>query len=380
MSFEALVDTILIIALLLLPAAVLALSFLIENRIRRRASRRGATVQPWLLLLLLLLLSTATFMGVVEAAAAIADGRQTHQVLISVVLLIGGLFHLATAYRALSLLFLVGYLRAGQTPARRLVREASLRYLGMLCLMMVSFLLLAEASRLVPLLDATPLRRYTAAMLATTLLFGALTPWMFALLGRCRPVKDRELRVMLRDLCRRAGVREPRTRIIDFAGAEVTNAWVTGLAFPGHTLFLSRRLLEVLNRNELSAILCHELGHVRYRHLPLCLAAGMLCLGLGSGVGALLFPATSPAAVACSLAVFLVSSAVCLPFVSRRCETAADRFAVTLVGESASLASALSKMGAGIASAKWARWFATHPCLADRCRLIGAGLPVEASG
>lgn len=80
-------------------------------------------------------------------------------------------------------------------------------------------------------------------------------------IGKGQPL-DGELREEIESLCRKAGVAVEKIYVIE---DEDINAIVTGAK--GKTIFVTRGALENLERDELLAIIAHELGHIRRKHL-----------------------------------------------------------------------------------------------------------------
>jgi STE24 endopeptidase len=149
-------------------------------------------------------------------------------------------------------------------------------------------------------------------------------------------------------------------------------------------VLLSDTLLERFSPEEIEAVLGHELGHQRYRHITIFLALS----GAGSalafslvqwsarwwvgplGLEGLADPAGFPTLM---LALSLVGL-VGLPLqngLSRAFEWQSDRFAVALTHTPQAFASALKKLGelnlADPSPPRWVVWlFYDHPPIAER--------------
>lgn len=132
-----------------------------------------------------------------------------------------------------------------------------------------------------------------------------LAPLMIRHLWDTVPLPEGEMRERLLAMCRRhrVGVRELllwRT----FGG--VINAAVMGLLAPLRYILLTDALLEMVRREQVEAVMAHELAHVRKHHMFWLLVAAMGSLGalelgfgaLVTGAQAALLPPTEPGGVA----------------------------------------------------------------------------------
>ena len=100
-------------------------------------------------------------------------------------------------------------------------------------------------------------------------------PYVLSRIWKTAPLPTSPLRDRLADLTHRMGVRCRNFRIWH-TDRQVLNAAVAGLLPSIRTIFMTDALLLYLRDEELEAVIAHELGHVRRRHLLLRL----LLLGL----------------------------------------------------------------------------------------------------
>lgn len=159
-----------------------------------------------------------------------------------------------------------------------------------------------------------------------------------------------ELVGIVADLARRAGLPMPRVYVID---SPQPNAFATGRN-PSHAAVAATTgLLGMLSRDEIAAVISHELGHVRNHDTLLMTVtatlAGAISMlaqfgmffgggnrgGHGGALGTLVMIILAP------LAAMLVQMAI-----SRSREYAADSAGAEISGEPAALASALAKIDA----------------------------------
>ncbi|MGV6873341.1 M48 family metallopeptidase [Pseudochelatococcus sp. B33] len=94
-----------------------------------------------------------------------------------------------------------------------------------------------------------------------------------------------ELYALLENLCISRGLRTPRLAIID---TDALNAFASGLNESQYTVTVTRGLLAALDRNELEAVLAHELTHIRNKDVQLMVTA-MIIAGVISFVGEMIF-------------------------------------------------------------------------------------------
>ncbi|HEX9780041.1 MAG TPA: M48 family metalloprotease [bacterium] len=197
------------------------------------------------------------------------------------------------------------------------------------------------------------------------------------------PVREPEVLERLLGLCRRIGV--PVVGVSRFAlGVETrkANAMLAGL---GRTrrVYVSDTLLEGFPLDEVEAVLAHEMGHHRLRHIPKFLALAAAGTGAGVALTALVAPwgvsrfglrgladpAGAPALALWMSALWLLMRPAQLAF-SRRCEWQADRFALRHAAPAA-FTSALERLGglnlADPSPPAWARWLLySHPPIRER--------------
>ncbi|MDQ7248519.1 zinc metalloprotease HtpX [Dongia sedimenti] len=163
-------------------------------------------------------------------------------------------------------------------------------------------------------------------------------------------VENTELNAIVAELAARGGMPVPKVYLID---SDQPNAFATGRNPENAAVAATSGLMQRLNRDEVRAVLAHELGHVKNRDsltmtitAVLAGAIGMLAQslfffgGLGrdrnsplGGIGALLVMILAP------LAAMLVQMAI-----SRSREYEADKAGAELSGAPRALASALHKI------------------------------------
>ncbi len=234
-----------------------------------------------------------------------------------------------------------------------------------------------------------------AVQLALAWLWPSLiAPWF----NRFAPLPEGELRARLEGLARAAGFRTRGLFVMDASRrSRHSNAWFAGVLRPRIVLFDT--LVERTPVDEALAVLAHEIGHFRMRHVLRGLALGLAGQLLGLWVLSRLvrwpplFPAFGFAGSSLHAALALVAlgggsfTFFLSPlgaWLSRRRETQADAYAVRLTGAPRALQAALVRLGevnlATLHSHPWyAAWHYRHPPLLERLAAIDR-MPVPDAG
>jgi heat shock protein HtpX len=159
-----------------------------------------------------------------------------------------------------------------------------------------------------------------------------------------------EFHGIVKVLAARAGLPMPRVYIID---TDAPNAFATGRNPENAAVAATSGLLRMLSRDEVEAVMAHELGHVQNRDTLLMtvtatIAGAISMLGnfaMFAGHGENRNPLAMIAAVVVApLAAMLVQMAI-----SRTREYGADRAGAVISGKPMALATALKKLAAGAA-------------------------------
>lgn len=184
---------------------------------------------------------------------------------------------------------------------------------------------------------------------------------------------DERLQDRVAHLARKAGVATPIAAVVG-DGSPCMNAWLIG--FVGKCkLIITSHCIEELGNEEFDAIIAHEVGHLRSRHNLLFLLAAGVVSGVCGSVGGLIGRDNVYVACFVGYSILCTGGLFAIGLLMRRCEFAADQFAVTLTQDRAALASAIRKMDANntavgyLARKKW-RWFQTHPAAESRAKLL----------
>ncbi len=211
---------------------------------------------------------------------------------------------------------------------------------------------------------------------------GAGTPLIYALLAfvmvgiqffigpkiversmRVRYVSEQEqpeLHRMVTELAMKAGIPKPRVGISEIS---IPNAFAFGTSKKKARVCVTRRLMEMLSRDELEAVLGHELSHIKHQDMVVITALSvipMICYfiyfsffwsGIFGGMGRSRDGALPMMAIALiAFVVYFISNLIVL-YVSRIREYYADAGSAELTRKPQALASALYKMIYGSAAA-----------------------------
>ncbi len=226
---------------------------------------------------------------------------------------------------------------------------------------------------------------------AFTLLVMYLSPYLIEpLFFKFEPIRQRSLEESIRDLMQRAGLQVSRVFQVDASRrSRHSNAYFTGIGRVKR-IVLFDTLIEQMGASEILAILAHEVGHWKKRHIfkrlvrvecaalaGLYLAYGLIEWGGLPGLFGL-----APVSFAAQFVLLSVAATIVLfpltplsSWSSRRHERQADDFACTLSGDPAALASALVKLcRENLANLHphplYAAFYYSHPPVVDRVQLL----------
>lgn len=171
------------------------------------------------------------------------------------------------------------------------------------------------------------------------------------------PEQAPQLHGMIDRLCALADMPKPRVAIAD---TDIPNAFATGRSPSRSAVCVTTGLLRRLDREELEAVLSHELSHVAHRDVTVMTVASFAAIAAGIMVrtamwGGLRRNNRDQNAALVFMAVMLVSALVYFVSflltraLSRYRELAADRGGALLTGNPAALAEALQKISGEMA-------------------------------
>lgn len=209
------------------------------------------------------------------------------------------------------------------------------------------------------------------------LIFLLLTysPYFVRLLYTRIPLEDHPAiytyQTVFADLSKRTGIPLNRVSIWMTGSAAVANAAVSGAFGRQRTVFITDRLLEILNPEEVQAVVAHELGHAYHRHLLFMLPVALLSSVFVVWTLYLLelFVDTGDALGA---AVMLIQFGYLLAIyrpISQRFEYQSDAYAAHVTGSPVPLANALLKLAQDHGANRKAASL-THPAITQRIKRL----------
>ncbi|MBN2231641.1 MAG: M48 family metalloprotease [Deltaproteobacteria bacterium] len=135
-----------------------------------------------------------------------------------------------------------------------------------LVLLLLTDLLEAVFPALMPRLLAAPW--WNIALFGCFMLLLALSaPPLTIRLWGCRPLPEGPIRRRIADLCRREGIGYRKIMLWPGTDGRMATAAVMGPLAWARYLLVTPELLELLTPDEVEAVMAHEIGHVRHRHL-----------------------------------------------------------------------------------------------------------------
>lgn len=220
-----------------------------------------------------------------------------------------------------------------------------------------------------------------------------LSPYVIEpLFNKFTPIADQNLEARIKSVMGKAGLAVSRVFTMDASRRSThSNAYFTGI---GHVkrIVLFDTLLKANTHDEIVAVLAHEAGHWKKKHVIKRLLVMEILALAGSYIAsrlvatdwlARLFQLSEPTIYAKLLLVGFIGSLAMFPikplasFFSRRHEKEADDFAVRLTGGGRELAQALIKLGRdNLANLHphplYAAFYYSHPPLVQRVHALWA--------
>lgn len=197
-------------------------------------------------------------------------------------------------------------------------------------------------------------------IVAFQLLMSVLAPiFILPLFNKFTPIDEGELKQRLEELANRTGFVNAGIQVMDGSRrSKHSNAFFTGLG-KGRKIALFDTLIEQLDDDELEAVLAHEIGHFKLRHVPKMIArsfamtlAGLYLLNLLAQQPAFVetFGFTSEGYAPAFLIFSILAGTITFwltplsSFWSRKYEYQADEFAAKAIKDHRPMVSALRKL------------------------------------
>jgi Zn-dependent protease with chaperone function len=256
----------------------------------------------------------------------------------------------------------------GLYPGDKLLRRSSWSvwrfqgfYLRQFLVPAVPFLAFSTAYDLLTAIPAVEESMYVYPFLLTVafafFIFAIFTlaPLLFRLLWKVERLPDGPLRRRVEEMAASNGVSYRDILVWHTGGSNIANAMVTGVFGQMRYIFVTDALVALLPEDEVVAVLAHELGHAKHRHMQIYLALAISFVALINSadyqVNSLLRLLVEDFGISPEI-IIIVYSFVLLAvfwglifgFTSRRLEQAADVFAARNVSP-ATFGAALDRIG-----------------------------------
>ena len=203
-------------------------------------------------------------------------------------------------------------------------------------------------------------------------------PWLMRWILSSRSISNTELGRHLMNLSFEKRTSVADVRIWD-TGNRLLNGMVVGMFPLGRTVFLTDRLLQIMEVSEIESVFLHELGHVKRRHMIIRFLASFLTFCCVFVIARFFVPSDSLAVTVGGL-----MSVLAMGYCARSLEFDADRFACQAIAEGtpldfgratlSSYCSALEKIALDHPAAAKESWL--HPSIAKRIQAIQSTTPV----
>ncbi len=128
----------------------------------------------------------------------------------------------------------------------------------------------------------------TAVVSLALVVFVLFGPWLMVRLWHCEPLPHNEVLEELEKFCDQQGFRVGGFLLWPLFGGEMLTAGVVGILPRVRYILITSGLLKILELDELKAVVAHEMGHVRKKHLLLFVALFILFMLLIYNVSDLL--------------------------------------------------------------------------------------------
>jgi Zn-dependent protease with chaperone function len=136
-------------------------------------------------------------------------------------------------------------------------------------------------------LDNLPMIVQLLGFIAFLALLAIIAPVFVVRFWDCKPMEDSELKRDIIAYCESQGVRFKAIMSWDALNRSLVTAGVIGLIYPFRYLMITPELMRILDRDELMAVVSHEVGHVKKKHMFYYLAFFISFILVGTGLSVL---------------------------------------------------------------------------------------------
>jgi len=194
-----------------------------------------------------------------------------------------------------------------------------------------------------------------------------IAPPLIKIFWQCRPLPHGTKRRRIEEICERAALKYNNILKWPIFEGKLMTAGVMGLIKRFRYILVTESLLQVLNDEEIDAVMAHEIGHIKKKHLVFYFVFFLGFIVLSYAVLDLIlyailysnlsfpsahdtrFPQVTMTSIPLTIAMvcmFLIYFRYIFGYFMRNCERQADLYAFNLIGNSRGLVSSLEKIAA----------------------------------
>ncbi len=108
---------------------------------------------------------------------------------------------------------------------------------------------------------------YFLTMFAYLIIFLVFTPYLITKLWESEPLEEGELNSLIGEYCSKQKVKFKGILAWNALNKGLITAAVMGIIYPFRYLLLTPKLMDLLNKDEVLAVVSHEVGHVKKKHM-----------------------------------------------------------------------------------------------------------------
>lgn len=210
------------------------------------------------------------------------------------------------------------------------------------------------------------------------------SPFFIRHIWKTATLPDGEVRRRVESLASKSKIKYRDILIWNIGDRNVANAGMAGLLPKSRYIFMTDSLLSNLDIDEIEAIVAHEFGHIKYKHVLAYMLFSFGYLIFFTFLYAIFYPVIKGIQLNTILSALLGALATLLVFFtyfvfifryfSRKFERQADLYATSIIGDPESFKNALIKVASinymPIQIPRFVEIFRTHPSVYERLRLV----------
>jgi Zn-dependent protease with chaperone function len=225
---------------------------------------------------------------------------------------------------------------------------------------------------------------YWLIVLSIALIMFIKSPYFIRHIWKTVILPNGEVRRRIEALAKKTGLKYKDILVWKIGDKNFANAGMAGLLPKSRYIFITDSLLENLSIDEIEAIVAHELGHIKYKHILTYMLYSFGYLIFFAFVYAIFHPlfkdihfgtvATALLGAIATISVFFIYFIFIFRYFSRQFERQADLYAISVLDNPESFKSALIKVARinhiPLQMPRFAEIFRTHPSIFERLSLV----------